>query len=389
MADRDEAALEVLPGVAAVPRAEWNALVGEESPFLEWEWLATLEDAGVVGTATGWTPQPLVARRDGRVIAACPLYVKANSEGEFVFDWSWADAAARAGIRYYLKLLVGVPFTPVAGARVLVAPGEPRAAWVRRFGLALREICRANALSSVHVNFCLPDEVGPLEEAGFRLRLGIQYHWHNEGFRDFEDYLARFRSKRRNQIRRERREMAEQGIALRALAGDEITPDLVRPMFAFYRATVDSRAWGRRYLNRRFFELVVERFRHRLCFVLAEAEGTPVGGTFNVQKRDALYGRYWGAARYVRHLHFNACYYAAIDHCIRSGLARFEPGAGGDYKQLRGFDARPTRSLHFVSDARLGAAVGRFLEAERAEASRAIDWLRENSAWKPADPAPR
>jgi hypothetical protein len=388
MADRDEGALEVLPGVAAVPREEWNTLVGEESPFLEWEWLATLEESGAVGPETGWTPKPLVARRAGRVVAACPLYVKENSEGEFVFDWSWADAAARAGIRYYPKLLVGVPFTPVGGARVLVAPGEPRAAWVRRFGLALREICLANDLSGVHVNFCRPDEVGPLEEAGFALRLGIQYHWHNEGFACFEDYLARFRSKRRNQIRRERREMEEQRIALRVLRGDEITAALARPMHAFYRATVDGRAWGRRYLSRRFFELAIERFRHRLCVVVAEAAGDLLGGTFNVEKGDALYGRYWGATRYVRHLHFNACYYAAIDHCIRSGLARFEPGAGGDYKQLRGFDARPTRSLHFLADPRLAAAVGRFLAAERTEAARAIDWLSENSAWKPADPEP-
>jgi predicted N-acyltransferase len=388
MAARDEVTLEALSGVAAVPRDEWNALVGDGSPFLEWEWLATLEDAGALGARTGWTPKPLVARRDGRLVAACPLYVKENSEGEFVFDWSWAEAAARAGIRYYPKLLAGVPFTPVGGARVLVAPGERRAEWVRRFGEALREICLENDLSGVHVNFCLPDEVAPLEEAGFRLRLGIQYHWHNEGFGDFEDYLARFRSKRRNQIRRERREMAEQGITLRVLSGDEITPELARPMYAFYLATVEGRAWGRRYLNRRVFDLAIERFRHRLCFVVAEANGAPIAGTFNVQKGEALYGRYWGARGYVRHLHFNVCYYAAIEHCIRAGLARFEPGAGGDYKQLRGFDASPTRSLHFLADRRLAVAVERFLEAERAEAARAIDWLRENSAWKPADPEP-
>lgn len=378
------AELALLEGVTRVPRDEWNALVRDESPFLEWDWLATLEEAGVLDADSGWSARPLVIREAGKIAAACPLYVKGNSEGEFVFDWGWADAAYRAGIEYYPKLLVGIPFTPVTGARFLVARGADRATWSRTLARALRELCIANELSSVHVNFCREDEFDALVEAGFLPRLGLQYHWHNAGYASFEDYLSHLRSKRRNQTRREIREMERQGVRIETRAGDAISDELIEPMFRFYLATIRDRPWGRKYLNPRFFELIAERFRERLCFVVAYQGGEPVAGTFNVQKGDALYGRYWGTVREIRHLHFNVCYYAAIDHCIRAGIQRFEPGAGGDYKQIRGFDARPTRSAHFVRDPRLAHAVGRFLERERGEVDEAIGWLKERSVLKSA-----
>jgi predicted N-acyltransferase len=382
MTEAGSVEVEALQSVAEVPRDAWNALVSDESPFLEWEWLASLEEAECLGGRSGWAPRPLVGRRDGRIVAACAMYVKGNSEGEFVFDWSWADAAEQAGISYYPKILVGVPFTPVTGARFLVAPGEDRAAWAGQFAHALREICLANELSGVHVNFCLDQEIAPLEKQGFMLRQGMQYHWHNHGYTRFDDYLAHFRSKRRNQIRRERREMELQEIQIEALVGDDIPDELFGPMYSFYLSTIRVRPWGRQYLRPKFFELLRERFRHRLCFVVARHRGEPIAGAFNVQKGDALYGRYWGANVEVRHLHFNVCYYAGAEHCIRAGLQRFEPGAGGDYKQLRGFDAQPTRSLHFLSDPRLSAAGCRFLAAERADADETIEWMRDRSALK-------
>jgi predicted N-acyltransferase len=277
--------IELLDGVADVPRDEWNALVGDESPFLEWDWLASLEEAGVVGAETGWLPKPLVVRDGPRLLAACPLYVKGHSEGEFVFDWGWADAAERAGIRYYPKLLVSVPFTPVAGARLLVAPGEDRPAWIQRLGAALRDVCNGNDLSGVHLNFTRGDETEPLRREGYLLRVGFQYHWRNDGFGSFDDYLARFRSKRRNQIKRERRAMQEQGVVIEARVGDAIDDDLFEPMFDFYRTNVENHYWGRQYLNRRFFELLRERFKHRLCFVVARLngpggrDGEPIAGT--------------------------------------------------------------------------------------------------------------
>ena len=315
--------LALLESVAELPREEWNALVGDASPFLEWEWLASLEESGCVGGRTGWAPRPLVARESGRLVAACPLYVKGNSEGEFVFDWGWADAAQRAGIAYYPKLLVGVPFSPVTGARFLTAPGEDRPAWLRRFAGALQEICSGNDLSSVHVNFLLPDEREALEGAGFLVRSGFQYHWRNRAFGSFDDYLASLTSKRRNQAKRERRELGEQGVAVDALSGAALGDDQFDPMFEIYRTTVSNNPWGRQYLNRELFHLLRERWKHRLCFMRARVGEELVAGTINVQKGDALYGRYWGALRPMRHLHFNVCYYAGIAHCIAHGLARF------------------------------------------------------------------
>jgi len=374
------AELELGEGVRDLPAEEWNALVGDESPFLEWEWLASLEQAGCVGPETGWAPRPLLLREAGRLVAACPLYVKGNSEGEFVFDFGWADAATRAGIDYYPKLLVGVPFTPVTGARLLTAPGEDRPRRARQLAAALADVCRGNRLSSVHVNFCRPDEHAALVEAGFLPRMGLQYHWANRGSTSFEEWLGALRSKRRNQVRRERRELGEQGVAIERLVGVAIPDHLFGPMFEIYLRTVQGNPWGRQYLNERFFELLAERFRERLCFVVARVGEEVVAGAVNVQKGDALYGRYWGAFRALRHLHFNVCYYAGIEHCIEQGLRRFEPGAGGEYKQLRGFDAVPTFSFHWLADARLRGAVERFLERERAETGHAIDWYQSHSA---------
>jgi hypothetical protein len=375
--------LRLEDGVSRLPRREWDALVGDASPFLEWAFLASLEEAGTLDESSGWAAKPLVAYEDGRLVAACPLYVKTNSEGEFVFDYAWADAAYRAGIDYYPKLLVGVPFSPVGGARFLVRADADRAVWIQRLGAALREVCADNELSGVHVNFCRPDEAEALRDLGFHTRIGLQYHWHNHDYRDFEDYLGAFRSKRRNQIRRERRELGVQDVKIEAYTGEAIGRDLIDPMYRFYLSTVRSRVWGRQYLNREVFELLVERFRDRLVFIVAERAGEPVAGTFNVCKGDALYGRYWGATHRIRHLHFNVCYYAAIEFCIEHGLDRFEPGAGGEYKQVRGFDAQPTWSAHYLADPRLGAAVERFLESERAHAEETIDWYRDNSALKP------
>lgn len=375
------AELELGEGVRQLAAGEWNALVGEESPFLEWEWLASLEDAGCVGPETGWAPRPLLLREAGRLVAACPLYVKGNSEGEFVFDFGWAEAAGRAGIDYYPKLLVGVPFTPVTGARLLTAPGEDRARRLRQLAEALAELCRGNGLSSAHVNFCGADEHEALAQAGFLPRMGLQYHWTSPGnWACFDDWLGALRSKRRNQVRRERRELAEQGVAVERVAGSDIPDALFGPMFEVYLTTVQGNPWGRQYLNARFFELLAQRFRHRLCFVVARAGDEIVAGTVNVQKGDTLYGRYWGAFRSLRHLHFNVCYYAGIEHCLEHGLTRFEPGAGGEYKQLRGFDAVPTWSFHWLADPQLRRAVERFLERERAETGHAIDWYRAHSA---------
>ncbi len=375
--------LSILNGLAAVDPAAWDALVGDESPFLEWAWLASLEESGCTSRRTGWLPQHLALHDDdGRLVGACPLYVKGHSQGEFVFDHGWAQAAARAGIRYYPKLLVAAPFTPATGMRFLAAPGIDRASVVQHLGAALRELCESGGFSSVHVNFCRPDEAAGLEALGYVRRAGYQFQWINPGWGSFDEYLAALRSKRRNQVRRERRELASQDVTIAFHAGDDIPDALFGPMFDLYRTTVEKFSWGHQYLNEALFDLLRRRWKSRLVFVVARRRGEILAGTINVRKGDVMYGRYWGTFADVRHLHFNVCYYAAIDYCLAHGITRFEPGAGGDFKHLRGFDARATESMHFLGDARLADAVARYLVEERRAVARDIGWLDTQTAMR-------
>ena len=268
---------------------------------------------------------------------------------------------------------MGVPFTPATGTRFLHAPDHDRDTLIHVMGGVLAQLCRDNELSSVHVNFCSPEEREPLRDAGFVERVGMQYQWRNHGYGTFDDYLGEFKSKRRTQIRREIREMADMGITIRALAGDDITDEMAGTMFHLYQLHVNKLYWGRQYLNRAFFERIVERFKRNLCFVVAERDGAVIAGTFNVQKNGVFYGRYWGALHEVRHLHFNVCYYAAIRHCIDVGIRRFEPGAGGEFKQLRGFDPAATYSMHHLSHPGLRQAVTDYLAEERQHMDLVID----------------
>jgi predicted N-acyltransferase len=376
-----------LNAVGDVSPSAWDALVADDSPFLEWAWLSSLEDSGSASPSTGWTPRHLTLWEDDRLIAACPVYEKDHSMGEFVFDQGWATAAMRAGIAYYPKLVVGVPMTPITGARVLAPPGE-RADAVAAFAGALEEQCTAGDFSSVHVNFCRAAEVDELAARGWFRRTGLQYHWANGGFATFDDYLGSLRSKRRNQVRRERRDVAAAGVDVSVLAGHEIPDDLFPQMYELYSRTIDRLPWGQRYLNRRFFELIRERFRDRLTFVLARQRGQLIAGAFNVEKGDTLYGRYWGARRGVRYLHFEVCYYAGIERCIARGLRRFEPGAGGEFKHLRGFDAVATESMHWIAHPGLAAAVRDYLSQERRAVADEIEWFGTRTALRRAPREP-
>ena len=376
--------VRMLSGMRDVGQADWDALVDRGTPFLEWDWLACLEESACVRAETGWQPQHLALYEGDRLLAACPLYLKGHSMGEFVFDHGWADAAQRAGVAYYPKLVVASPFSPATGVRFLTAAGSDRPQLIKILGGALREVCDRNDLSSVHVNFCLPDEAACLAEIGYLKRVGIQFQWLNHGYRSFDDYLGHFRSKRRNQIKREMREMDKRGIRIEVLHGEDIPDALFPVMFDLYRTTVNNLYWGRQYLLPAFFDLLARRFKRNLCFVFARQHGEIIAGTFNVQKSGVLYGRYWGVVREQRHLHFNVSYYAAIRHCIDNGLIRFEPGAGGEFKRLRGFDAQPTVSMHYLSDPRLHRAVEDYLARERDHTDRSIDWLWEESELKHA-----
>ena len=374
--------IRIVHRLSDVPQNRWDALAAPESPFLAWDWLTSLEEAECVTAEKGWGPHHILAERDGQLVGAVPLYLKGHSEGEFVFDYQFAHAAQNAGIPYYPKLLVAVPFTPATGVRVLTAPKEERGPLIGAMSQVLRQVCTQNEFSSVHVNFCTEEEAHGLTEAGYLIRKGMQYQWHNKGYQTFEDYLSEFRSKRRTKIRRERREMADQGITIHVRRGDQITPDMAPVMYQLYRDHVERLYWGRRYLNLRFFEMAVARFRHHLCFITAERKGRVIAGTFNVQKDGVFYGRYWGAFEEVPFLHFNVCYYAAIEHCIADGVQRFEPGAGGEFKQLRGFDPQPTHSAHFFAHPGLQEAVADYLRHEARHMDNTIDHLTQTSQLK-------
>jgi len=380
--------IRIVRKIAELARDQWDSLAHGATPFLRWDWLDTLEQSGCVNEQTGWLPHHVVAEKAGALVAACPMYLKLHSMGEFVFDYEWADAAHRAGIQYYPKMLVGIPFTPVAGHRFLTAAGEERGALIRLLGQALAKIAADNKISSVHVNFCRADECEALEQVGFSPRTGIQFHWQNRNFNSFDDYLGSFRSDRRNKVKRERREMERRGIAIHAYEGAELTQKHLRTMFRLYKDHVDRLYYGRQYLTQRFFDELQRRFAANVCLMLAERDGKIIAGTFNVRDDTALYGRYWGAFEEHPFLHFNVCYYSAIEHSIRMGLSRFEAGAGGSFKQLRGLDPQHTTSAHYFVDGNLRRAVERFLRQEREMIRRKRDMLLDHSQIKPEHQEP-
>jgi uncharacterized protein len=362
MSDSLPLQLRVHRSLSEIPRAAWDALVPPEGvPFVEWGWLAALEESGTASAERGWRPLHLALWEGNRLVAAAPAWLKFDSDGEFVFDRSWAAGAERLGISYYPKLVVGVPFTPATGARLLTAPGENRTARVEQLMQGALEMARSEGHSSVHVLFCTPEEAALLEQIGFAHRLGVQYQWHNPGYRSFDDFLGRFRSKRRNQLVRERRAPSEQGITLETLRGEALSRVDPAELFRLYESTVERHPFGQRALRPGFFEVLLERFRDRLELVEARRSGRLVGGAFNVASPDVLYGRYWGCFEEYPFLHFNACLYHPVEECIARGLRRFEPGAGGEHKLVRGFEPTLTHSAHWIFNPRLDRAIRNFV----------------------------
>ncbi len=363
--------LRLLEQVRQVPAEAWNALLGPNaSPFVEHAWLDCLEEAGCVGGETGWFPRHLALYEDGELVCAAPAYIKTQSEGEFVFDWSWAELYERVGAHYYPKLVLAVPFTPATGARVLCHPSRDRAAMVRLLAQATSVLTKELSLSGTHVLF--PDEAEATlwQEAGFSIRHGVQYHWSNHGYRSFEDFLATLPQKKRTQLRRERKQLDLDTMAVTTLGPEELLgpegPALAETLHELYVSTVDRYLYGRPYLNQAFFNLVRERFTDRLAWTVArDARGEIVAGAFNVMKDDVLYGRYWGTRIERPFLHFNVCYYHGIEEAIRCGLQTFNPGAGGVHKRLRGFVPTRTYSAHSLAEPRLRAIIDEFLQRER------------------------
>jgi predicted N-acyltransferase len=364
-------------GVTSFKAAEWDRCAGTGNPFLSYAFLSALEESGSATPRTGWQPIPIaIDGADGRPDALMPAYVKSHSQGEYVFDHGWAGAFERAGGRYYPKLQIAVPFTPVPGRRLLAA--EPPLA--QGLIAAAEAVVDQNGLSSAHATFIHADEVPVFERAGWLIRIDSQFHWHNEDYASFEDFLDSLSSRKRKAIRKERREALE-GLEVEHVTGADLTEAHWDAFWEFYQDT-GARKWGRPYLTRSFFSLLGERLADRVLLVFALRNGTPIAGALNLIGDDALYGRYWGTTAEIPHLHFEICYYQAIEAAISRGLRRVEAGAQGEHKLSRGYRAVPTFSAHYLADPRLRAAVADFLEAERSAVQHEIELLGEMAPFR-------
>ena len=368
--------VRIAAGVGQLPAAEWDALAGG-NPFLSHAFLTALEDSASVGPGTGWSPAPMVIEGEGeRLEAALPAYLKDHSQGEYVFDHSWADAWHRAGGSYYPKLQIAVPFTPATGPRLLTDDPLKAALLLR----GAEHVCADNGLSSAHATFIEPAQLPWFEAAGWLLRSDIQFHWTNRGYASFDDFLAQLSSRKRKDLRKERA-AAQQGVTIRQLRGAEIRGEHWDAFWQFYQDT-GARKWGRPYLTRSAFDLLGQRMGDRILLVMAFAEGRAIAGALNFIGPDALYGRYWGALERVDCLHFEACYYQPIDWCIQHGVARFEGGAQGEHKMARALMPVATASSHWLAHPAFADAVERFLARESEGIEGYLAHLDERSPFR-------
>lgn len=375
----DKAFLQVatFSRLADIGQELWDACAGQTNPFVSYAFLSALEDSGSVGAGTGWYPHYLGLREEGREISAVlPSYAKIHSYGEYVFDQGWARAFEQAGGRYYPKLQVAVPFSPVPGPRLLARTAKDAS----EFAAALEATTQASSCSSAHITFCTDAEWNHLGQAGWLQRLGIQFHWENRGYGNFDDFLEDLSSRKRKAIRRERRE-AQAGLTFRIVHGPEITPALWAKFYEFYLSTVE-RKWGNNYLTETFFPLLSQRLGDKVVLMLAERNGKPIAGALNLRGDGILHGRNWGCVEDVPFLHFELCYYQAIEYAITHGLKRVEAGAQGEHKIQRGYLPQPTYSAHFIVHPGLRAAVEHFLEGERRDILVTIQKLTKEGPYK-------
>ena len=373
------AQLQSLTSLDSVDAAAWNALAGD-SPFLRYEFLHALEQSGCVGAGTTWQPCYIVAHDARGLAGALPLFIKYDSHGEFVFDWGWADAYERTGGNYYPKLVAAVPFTPATGRRLLLRDEADTEIAALLIGGA-RSLAIEIGASSLHFLFPTEAECSTLERAGFLARKGCQFHWANDGYQHFDEFLGRFSADKRKKAKRERRRVAEAGIVFEHRKGNELTAADWDAVVEFYSRTFWCR--GREpYLNREFFATAAATMPNDLLVVLARRHGVPIATAICFRSRTTLYGRYWGSGADFHSLHFETCYYQGIDYCIREGLKRFEPGTQGEHKIARGFVPQPTWSCHWLRDQGLHRAVGAFLARETRHVDAYIDELGEHVPYR-------
>ncbi len=406
----EASSIRVVPTIAEIDRGSWDscanpgwgdgenvllcrALAGEPeepsvraayNPFVSWDFLEALEASGTVSARTGWSPRHAVLNEGGEITGVLPCYAKSHSQGEYVFDWGWADALERAGGRYYPKLQVSVPFTPVTGPRLLTAPGPGAAERKKMLAAGLVELTRRMGVSSAHLTFLPEEDATLLGDMGFLRRTDQQFHFTDEGYGDFEGLLAALASRKRKAVRKERREALANGVEIEWLTGSDVTEAAWDSFYAFYMDT-GSRKWGRPYLNRRFFSLLGERMADRVLLIMAKRNGRFVAGALNLIGSDALYGRYWGAVEDLPFLHFEICYYQAIDFALRHGLKRVEAGAQGAHKIARGYLPTMTHSAHYIADPNFRRAVADYLVNERSEVAYQGAMLSGRAPFRHAD----
>ena len=368
-------------GVAAIDAAAWDALHDGGNPFVGHAFLSLLEQSGSVGAGTGWQAAPLLVEdAGGTLVAAAPAYLKSHSQGEYVFDHAWADAWARAGGDYYPKLQIAAPFTPVPGPRLLATDRGDALLLLR----AAEAVVRQNGLSSAHATFVAPEQMPLFEEAGWLVRRDIQFHFANAGYRSFDDFLGTLNSAKRKQLRKERLRAVD-GLRIEELTGDAIGHEHWDAMWLFYQDT-GARKWGHPYLTREAFDLMGERMAEQIILLIAyDGEQRPVAGALHFVGADTLYGRYWGCLTEIPYLHFELCYYRAIDIAIARGLRRVEAGAQGGHKLARGYGPVATWSAHFIADPGFRRAVADYLEQERRAEESEMEWLEGQTPFKRKD----
>ena len=366
----------LLASLDDIQAPQWNALAGD-NPTVAYAFLDSLHRSGSAAPESGWAPQYYTLWDGETLRGAVPMYVKSHSYGEYVFDWAWADAHERHGIDYYPKLLSAVPFTPATGPRLLATDAATRS----ELAAGLLRLAKHSDASSAHILFPVEDDAVALREAGWLERSGVQFHWRNPGYASFEAFLAELSHDKRKKIRQERRKVAEAGVTLRRVTGHEATSADWDFFTACYRRTYRAHR-STPYLNRAFFGMLGERMPGNTMLVIAERDGKPVASALNLHSQGALYGRYWGALEYVPGLHFEACYYQAMEFCIERGIALFEGGAQGEHKHARGFLPEATRSLHWLAHPAFARAVDEYLERERGGVGEYIDELEERTPFR-------
>jgi len=388
--DQARIEVEVFGSLSQIAATDWDACACPEAedggrpddPFTTYRFLRALEESGSVGPGTGWQPQYLAAYLDGLMIAVAPLYAKGHSQGEYIFDHNWAHAFENAGGRYYPKLQMAVPFTPASGRRLLVRPGYEEIGQAALVQAAV-QLASENQLSSLHLTFCTEAEAAAGREMGLMHRVTQQFHWVNDGYDDFAGFLAALSSRKRKTLRKERLQAQGFGGEIRSYTGADLLPEHWDDFWVFYQDT-GARKWGSPYLTRAFFDIAQDELRDDMVLVLAERQGRNVAGALNFAGRDTLYGRYWGCVEHHPCLHFELCYYRAIDWAIANGLSRVEAGAQGEHKLARGYLPSEVHSLHWVGDPGFAKAIARYLEAERSAIAEEIEVLTDYGPFRRA-----